>query len=73
LEVAHLDGDRANDDPANHLALCHPCHRALDYGDWARKMRATRLKNRAWQAVILAYGRDAARPLLQLETGKIPG
>lgn len=27
IEIHHADGDRQNDDPANHRILCKRCHR----------------------------------------------
>lgn len=54
LEIAHLDGDATNSDPANLATLCRTCHRAHDYALWAARCRATR-----------AAKKDAARPLLE--------
>ena len=54
LEIAHLDGDPANNDPANLATLCRTCHRAHDYPLWAARCRNTR-----------GAKKDAARPLLE--------
>ena len=32
LVVHHMDGDRANNDPANLQVLCHSCHRSIHTG-----------------------------------------
>lgn len=34
IDVHHLDGDKRNNAPANLLALCAPCHRALHDSLW---------------------------------------
>lgn len=34
VDIHHIDGDRANNDVANLLPLCAPCHRALHCGLW---------------------------------------
>jgi hypothetical protein len=40
LEVAHLDGDVANNAPENRATLCNTCHKAQDYAAWWPKFRA---------------------------------
>ena len=58
LDIAHLDGDREDDDAL--AALCRPCHRAHDYNDWARKFGAWVREKHAKRIAAL----DAGRPLL---------
>jgi len=58
LEGAHLDGNPANTQESNIAILCHRCHKAHDYPEWARKCRGTRLDRK-----------DAARPLLAFLMG----
>jgi hypothetical protein len=53
LEVAHLDGSPANDDPINFACLCRRCHRKHDYASWSAKTREWRVATK-----------DAARPIL---------
>src|SRR5437016_3929657 len=37
LEVAHLDGNSSNNAIKNRAALCHSCHRKIDYSSWKLK------------------------------------
>jgi hypothetical protein len=54
LEVAHLDGNASNCEDSNLASLCHACHRANDYAEWARRSHETRSSRK-----------DRARPLLE--------
>jgi hypothetical protein len=55
LEGAHLNGNPADIGDSNIAILCHRCHKAVDYTDWARKCRQTRIERK-----------DAARPILAM-------
>lgn len=60
LDVAHLDGDTAHNDPENRATLCRTCHRALDYPSWAEKRRQWAIAERERRL----NEKDAARPIL---------
>lgn len=55
LDLAHLDGDPSNREPANLCVLCRRCHRRHDYPEWARKTRETRTATKDAKRPILAY------------------
>ena len=55
LEGAHLNGDPSDNGESNIAILCHRCHKAVDYPEWARKCRETRIARK-----------DAARPILAM-------
>jgi len=58
LDIAHLDGDRLDDDAL--AALCRKCHRALDYAEWAAKFSAWVRAERDRRAAEA----DSHRPIL---------
>lgn len=62
IECAHLNGDPSDDSEENTAALCHPCHRALDYNQWAAAFRAWLLR----EADERRARKDRERPILTL-------
>lgn len=56
LDVAHLDGDPANNDPANRAALCKSCHARYDAPAALPKRKATRLDRKDGARGMVAAG-----------------
>lgn len=62
LEVAHLDGNPANRSEENLAALCHSCHRRVDYKAWSAQFRAWLAAQREDRIAR----KDAERPIFKL-------
>jgi hypothetical protein len=56
LDVAHLDGDPANNDPANRAALCKSCHARYDAPAAKPKRKATRLDRKDGARAFVVAG-----------------
>lgn len=52
LTVHHLDGDPANQDTKNLIAVCAPCHLQLDAARHATHARETRLRRRGGRSPL---------------------
>ncbi len=77
LEVAHIDGNRSNNDVANLALLCPTCHKMMDVGlipaatmiemrDAGRKVNwSRRMKDAGMKAAATRKRRRAARKAVQ--------